>query len=126
MRHTSVNEYGQIVFHHSVSKEVEQFHYLVELMEAKEVKTWSKSKSTLDFKTLQFNNAASWEMDEHQEEEIFRRRYTLPRGFKYNARPQAIKTHSTPTEAVEETKEEPKSLAVCKSLSNFCLDKLSI
>ena len=124
MRHSSVTEFGEIVYHRSVSKEVEQFHYLMELMEAKEVKKWSKSKSTLDFKTLQFNNKASWEMDEHQEEEIFHRRYTLPRGFKYAARPRVIKTRSVPTEAVEERKLELKGLTACKSLSNLCLDTL--
>lgn len=124
MRHSSVTEYGEIVYHRSVSKEVEQFHYLMELMEAKEVKKWSKSKSTIDFQSLQFNNKASWDMDQHQEEEIFHRRYTLPRGFTYTARANGIKTSSAPSKAVQERKEEFENLTVCKSLSNLCLHTL--
>lgn len=124
MRYTSVNEQGQIVYNYSVSKEVEQFHYLTALMEAKEVKAYSKSKSTLDFKTLQFNNTESLELDEHQEEELFRRRYTLPRGFKYNTRPRVIENICSPKKDVkeeEEVKDGMKGLNVSKSLSNFYL-----
>ena len=135
MRYTSVTEQGQIVFHYSVSKEVEQFLYLTALMEAKEVKAYSKSKSTLDFKSLQFNNTESLELDGHQEEELFRRRYTLPRGFKYNKRPRVIEKISSPKEDAKEVEEEEededkeekdalKGLNVSKSLSNFYLHNM--
>lgn len=125
MRYTSVNEQGDIVYHYSVSKEVEQFHYLTALMEAKDVKAFSKSKSTLDFKTLQFNNEASWELDENQEEELFSRRYTLPRGFKYNARSRTTKSRSSTKKEVKEEEDETlKGLNISKSISSFYLHSM--
>lgn len=100
MRVQCITEQGELYGKPSVSREVEQFHYIAELLEGKKV-SYLQSNSTMDFKSLAFNNQESYELDKHQEYEIFSRRYTLPRGFKYIARKITSKPKQT---------EEPKEV----------------